>query len=87
MSPTTRPITVDVPTPYYDLFTKMLNGMGFKYDNPLPKAEPKPIKKAKPKRGTKEYILDTIVEGVREAKLYEQGLIELPTLEEVLDEL
>lgn len=88
-----RPIVVDMPAVYYDTFIDMFNGMGIKYNPSKPEDEPKsqdaskPARKAKSKRGTKEYVLDSIVEGMREVKLYEQGLIELPTLEEVLNEL
>lgn len=93
MRQATRPITVDMPAAYYDTFIEMFKGMGIKYNTSSQevksksKATDKPVSKAKPTRGTKEYVLDSIAEGVREAKLFEQGLIDLPTLEEVLDEL
>ncbi|MBP3762504.1 MAG: hypothetical protein J6I49_01335 [Bacteroidales bacterium] len=93
MNQTIRPITVDMPAAYYDTFVDMFKGMGIKYSDSGNKAKsasaksPSAARKAKPKRGSKEYILDSIVEGVREAKLYEQGLIELPSAWEVLNEL
>ncbi|MBQ9863786.1 MAG: hypothetical protein IJM33_00445 [Bacteroidales bacterium] len=76
----TRQITAQIPVAYYDTVVTMFKGLGISYEETI-------NKKKAPEPGSKEYILDSICRGMEEVRLWEQGKLQLPTLEDVLNEL
>ena len=76
----TRQITAQIPVAYYDTVVTMFKGLGISYEETI-------NKKKTPEPGSKEYILDSICRGMEEVRLWEQGKLQLPTLEDVLNEL
>ena len=81
----THQITVEIPNAYYDTFVKIFDGMGIKYRERT--AKRRQAAKTEPEPDSKEYVMRSILRGMEEVRLWEEGKLELPTLEEVLDEL
>ncbi|MBQ8703597.1 MAG: hypothetical protein IJ524_04420 [Bacteroidales bacterium] len=82
----TRQITANIPSAYYDTIVTMFKGLGIDY-NVKPKKAVKAPKASQPEPDSKEYILNSICQGMKEVRLWEQGKLKLPTLEEALNEL
>lgn len=79
----THQITANIPDAYYDTVVTMFKGLGIDY-NVKPK---KAAKTPKPEPDSKEYVLNSICQGMKEVRLWEQGKLKLKSAEEVLREL
>lgn len=82
----THQITANIPDAYYNTVVTMFKGLGIDY-NVKPKKAEKVPKSSQPEPDSKEYILNSICQGMKEVRLWEQGKLQLPTLEEALNEL
>ena len=79
----TRQITAKIPSAYYDTNVTMFKGLGIDYSVNTKKTQ----KKQSPEPDSKEYILNSICQGMKEVRLWEQGKLKLRSAEEVLREL
>lgn len=82
----THQITANIPDAYYDTVVTMFKGLGIDY-NVKPKKAAKARTTSQPEPDSKEYVLNSICQGMKEVRLWEQGKLKLPTLEEALNEL
>lgn len=81
----THQITAEIPNAYYDTFVKMFDGMGIKYRERS--AKPRAKAKQEPEPDSKEYIMRSILRGMEEVRLWEEGKLELKDAKELLNEL
>ena len=82
----TRQITANIPAAYYDTIITMFKGLGIDY-HVKPKKGVKAPTTTQPEPDSKEYILNSICQGMKEVRLWEQGKLKLKSAEEVLREL
>lgn len=82
----THQITANIPDAYYDTVVTMFKGLGIDY-NVKPKKAAKARTTSQPEPDSKEYVLNSICQGMKEVRLWEQGKLKLKSAEEVLREL